>query len=90
MARTRKMTISTTIDEEEVKARLLEEHLLDLGLIQEPGETPPEGMTTHVERRRGRAGGYTIRVTQDRVPRRDLPLLGPAEEASPGRMRGDV
>ena len=81
--RTRKMTISTTVTEDEIRDRLLREHLMDIGAISSLGDPIPETLEYRITRAKGRKGGYLIETWQDRLPRAQVSLLpAPLEEQS--------
>ncbi|MEM8822071.1 MAG: hypothetical protein AAGF30_00525 [Pseudomonadota bacterium] len=79
MTRTRRMTVSTTVTEDEIRDRLLREHLLDLGVINHIEDRLPKGLEYRITRGKTRAGGYLIETWQNRVPRTLVPLLPPAD-----------
>lgn len=78
--RTRKMTISTTITEDEIRDRLLREHLVDIGALRGPEDPIPDGIEHRITRGSGGRGGYLIETWQDRLPRAQLQLLPAPEE----------
>ena len=78
--RKRKMTISTTITEEEIRDRLLREHLVDIRVIEQDSDPIPEGIHWRITRGNGGTGGYLIETWQDRLPSQRIPLLSPPEE----------
>lgn len=79
--RTRKMTISTTVTEDEIRDRLLREHLVDIGALKDPDDQIPDGIEHRITRGRNKAGGYLIETWQDRLPRTQLALLPAPEES---------
>ena len=77
----RKLSISTTVTEDEIKDRLLREHLLDIRAIRDFDDPIPKEIEWKITRNRNKPGGYVIDTWQERMPRQLIPLLGAPDEA---------
>ncbi|MBF9042989.1 hypothetical protein HKCCE4037_06605 [Rhodobacterales bacterium HKCCE4037] len=78
--RERKLSISTTITEDEIRDRLLREHLVDIGALDHEDDPIPSSINHRITRPNGAKGGYRIETWQNRVPRVQLALLPPATD----------
>lgn len=69
----RVITYEVSIDEAQVRERLIEEALEQLGLPVKPAERP-KGMMANCLRGEGGKGGYRVRITRD-LDKEDTPKI---------------